>query len=371
MFKIKISERKTFIMNSRERLMAVFKGECPGRIPWAPLVDGYFTSSLKEQGMEEMNVVDTLRYIGADILERHVPTVKYLHDSSVRFKTYHDNDREVQIIETPAGIISEEYKTSGKTTFKVKNLLEKSDDLKAYRYFIDSAYYEPDYENFIKEQQYIGDDGLATASGPLTPIQRLLQSDMGIENFTYAMADYRTEMEELMGAMHRSNLECYRVMAKSPAEVVFVYEDTSTTVMSPNWFRLYCTNYLNQYSDIIHKEGKVYICHMCGKLKGMKDEVAKLTADGFDSICPPSTGDTWAHEAFEMWPGKVIIGGIEPPALRWMDVEQTKKYISDVLSRIKPGSRFILSTGDAVSFGTPIENLKAVSELIKEFGQYK
>ena len=60
-------------MNSKERLLSVLRGKKSDRIPWAPLIDGYFLSFLKEKNIE-MNAVEALRYIGADILERHVPT---------------------------------------------------------------------------------------------------------------------------------------------------------------------------------------------------------------------------------------------------------------------------------------------------------
>ena len=60
-------------MNSRERLSSIFKGVRPDRIPWAPLIDGYFLSSLKEKNIE-MNSIELLRHIRADILERHVST---------------------------------------------------------------------------------------------------------------------------------------------------------------------------------------------------------------------------------------------------------------------------------------------------------
>jgi hypothetical protein len=357
-------------MTSKERLLAVLNDRRPDRIPWAPLIDGYYISSLAEQGIQEMNVVETLRYIGADVFERHVPVVKGKMDASVKYSVRREGDKEIQTFETPVGSVYQVYQQGGNTSFRIKHFIENKGDIKTYKYVVQSRCYEPDYQPFIKEQNYIGDDGLATASGPLTPIQVLLQDIMGIEGFTYAVADYPDEMHDLMEAMHKSNLDCYEVMAKSPAEIIIVYEDTSTTVMSPRWFDMYCADYLNQYADVVHKVGKIYISHMCGKLKGMRYQVANLTVDGVDSICPPTTGDTWAHEALEMWPGKVVIGGIEPPALKRMSVDQTKEYVLDILKKVAPGDRFILSTGDATSYGTPIENLMAITELIKQYGNY-
>jgi uroporphyrinogen-III decarboxylase len=53
-----------------------------------------------------------------------------------------------------------------------------------------------------------------------------------------------------------------------------------------------------------------------------------------------------------------------------MSVEETVEYVTDVLNRMAPGRAFILSTGDAVSYGTPIENLLAITAIVEQHGQY-
>ena len=153
-------------------------------------------------------------------------------------------------------------------------------------------------------------------------------------------------------------------------KVFIEYEDTSTTVMSPAWFKKYAKDYINEYADIMHKNNKVFITHMCGKLTGMVSSLVDGKMDGIDSVCPPTTGDLWSYDALKMLPGKIIIGGIEPPALRRMSVDETKNYVRNVITKSKPFGRFILSTGDATSHGTPVENLKAVTEIIRELGNY-
>ena len=49
--------------------------------------------------------------------------------------------------------------------------------------------------------------------------------------------------------------------------------------------------------SVVKGAGKVCIVHMCGKLKGFAAEVGAGRMDGIDSLCPPTTGDFWAHEA--------------------------------------------------------------------------
>lgn len=350
-------------MNSRERLLAALRKQEVDRIPWSPLIDGYFTSSLPQQGYK-MNVVETVRFIGADLLERHVPTVKTSY-KNVEFKEQVKGEEKVGIYETPIGSIYNIHKKTGNTTFLAKPLVKTEEDVKVLQYIYENTFYEPAYDEFEKEQKYIGDDGLATTSGPLTPIQSLLQHYMHIEPFTYGIMDYQESLEELMAVMHHKNLEVYKLMAQSPAEVIFDYEDTSTTVMSPTWYDIYCKNNIDQYAGILHNSDKIYITHMCGKLKGFKTSLAEGKMDGIDSVCPPTTGDTWLHEALEMWPGKVIIGGIEPPMLQRMNPKETRAYVENILEKVNPKASFILSTGDATPYGTPIENLIEITKIIK------
>jgi uroporphyrinogen-III decarboxylase len=354
-------------MNSRERLLAALRGKEVDRIPWAPLIDGYYTSSLPQQGYN-MNIVETLRYIGADILERHVPVIKTLR-KNVERKVTTKGDEEIEELVTPVGSINQisSFTKGGKTRFLTKPLVNNEQDAKVLQYIYENTYYEPNFKAFENQQTYIGEDGLATISSPLTPIQQLLQHIMHIEPFTYGIYDFEDTLMELMEVMHHNNLKAYSLMAQSPAEVVFAYEDTSTTVMSPSWYDSYCKDYIDQYADIIHEGGKVFITHMCGKLKGFQCSILNGKMDGIDSVCPPTTGDTWLHEAVKAWPDKVIIGGIEPPALRRMNVEQTHEYIMDVLSKISKNDKIILSTGDATSFGTPIENLLEVTKIVRNY----
>ncbi len=109
---------------------------------------------------------------------------------------------------------------------------------------------------------------------------------------------------------------------------------------------------------------------MCGKLKGLKEIIAEGRMDGIDSVCPPTTGDLWAHEAISAWKDKIIIGGLEPVKLERSTIAETKKYVLDVLKKAAPCKNFILSTGDATAYGTPLENLVAVTQTVEKYGRF-
>jgi len=376
-------------MNSKERLISVFRRKRPDRIPWAPLIDGYFLSSLKEKKIE-MNTVEVLKYIGADVLERHVPTYTdilmmgssnmiYINSKNEIFQenikiTTNLNKKTGEIFniyETPIGIIKEKYqftKYSPWLPFPIEHKIKKKKDLKIYKYLLENIQPKSNFNNFQKEVDYIGDDGLATASGPSTPLMRLLQKDMGVENFYYYLNDYPKEMEEILDMMHKRNKKIYHIIIKSPVEVIIDYENSSTNLFSPQIFERYCLKQINEYADIVHQEGKIFLTHMCGKLDNIIELLSQGRQDGIIDISPLPTGDLNISKALKVWgKTKIVMGGIDATAFVQLSVDDIKEYVKDLLRQIGLANNFILGSGDAIPYGTPLENLKAVTEVVENW----
>jgi len=376
-------------MNSKERLLAVLKGKKADRMPWAPLIDGYFLSSLKEKNIE-MNSIELLRHIRADILERHVPTCIDILQTGSSYMTY-TNPKNIMvqknikitmnfnkksgeifnIYETPLGIIKEKYvftKASPFLPFPVEHKIKKKEDLAIYKYLLTNIQPVPSFNNFQKVVDYIGDDGLATASGPPTPLLRLLEKDMGVENFYYYLYDYPKEMEEILDIMHERNKNTYRIVIKSPAEVIIGYENSSTTLFSPQIYKNYCLNQINEYVDIVHGAGKIFLTHMCGKLDRIMDLISEGKQDGIADVAPSPTGDLNISKALKVWGrNKIVIGGIDATAFTQLSVDDIKEYVKDLLEQINPADNFILGSGDATPYGAPLENLIAVTEVVENW----
>lgn len=379
-------------MTSRERLMAVFNGINPDRVPFSPLIGEYFLNSLPEMGIplekiaaaseaktpalkRQKNLwrIKIHKYIGSDCMLRHVFPYKTIYKNCTEINKKVDGVIYTGF-KTPIGEIVSERQLSGGTDigefgFIRKKLVTTPEDMKVLKYVLENVEIEADYSEFIELDEFLGEDGIVTLTGPVTPIQRMLQFDMGLEEVAYALMDYEEEMEELFDVMHKVNKKIYKVYADSPAKVVIAYEDTSTTVLSPTWFKKYCLEQINDYADILHEGNKIFITHMCGKISKITDLIAKGKQDGIDSVCPPTTGDLEPGDALREI-GKVIIGGIEPPKLLRMTEEETINYTIEKLKQVGTGKNFILSTGDTTSYGTPIENLIAISNLIKKVGGY-
>ncbi len=332
------------------------------------------------------------RAIGADIIERlksvvyipkfpmYIPALELLdrryQESTTEFdsvviREIRKGDQFLRIYQTPVGEVRESYEkreSSPWLAFPVEYKIKTLEDLKVYRYITEVQHYEPSYTNFLVVDQEIGNDGIATTPGPISPFQTLLELEFGVEKFYYFIADFPDKMEELMNIMHAKNLEACKIIAESPAEVVILYENTSTSYMSPPMFARYILEHLNEYTDLYHEAGKIVLIHACGTLKDIVEELGLGRYDGFCDIAPPPTGDLDLAEAKEVWGNrKVAMGGIDATAFVTLSPEEMKQHVRDILQRISSHRGVILGSGDAVPPGTPLETLRAVTEAVEEF----
>ena len=62
-------------LTKRERILAALHLEETDRLCWSPLIDPYFINSLHLQNIH-LDIIEAMRYIGNDIMERHVASPK-------------------------------------------------------------------------------------------------------------------------------------------------------------------------------------------------------------------------------------------------------------------------------------------------------
>lgn len=356
------------MMTSKERILTTLKFGETDRLCFSPLADGYFVAGLPKQGFQ-YDLIQALDYVGCDIIERHSPCYREVFDDTVKVETKEVNGRYETHYTTPVGHISNCFYFENGAMYTKKHLLEEAEDFQVMTYIARHTDYELLPELFAERQRLIGDRGIPTPTAPCSPLLETLQVLCGLENTTYMLLDEPEIVEEMFEALHERNKKVYRLLCNLDSPVVFAYEDTSTTLISRAWLNEYALPALNDYADILHNGGKMYITHMCGKLSGFKtDLAAQLKSDGIDSVCPPTTGDLPIWEARKAFPNKLLLGGIEPPSLVTVPEKQILAYVEEIIERMPTKKGFILSTGDAVPHGTSIHTLKAIADLVKSLG---
>lgn len=310
------------------------------------LTEGVHTISIepKDEGVFDVSgCVDVEKFVV------QYDTSKQIAPSAISLKASKEviyTEENLQLTTTLAPY--EETRVTGNTVYVAKHLVETLEDMKVFQYVCEHTTFQEKIREFIEEDKRIGDMGIASVDGGFSPVQQLLQYIAGVENTVYLTMDYPDEMEELMAVMHEKNKRLYQTIFQYPCDFVFAYEDTSTTVMSRTMFEDSSLPAINDYADLVHAQGKVFITHMCGKLTGFKDLIAKGRQDGIDSVCPPETGDLYPWDARKAWGAKRVIGGIDPPSLVLQNRESILKYVREIVEKVEDKRGFILSTGDAV-----------------------
>ena len=373
-------------MSSRERLRAALAGESTDRVPWSPCVDGYFLSSLPEE--ERLDEAGLHRAIGSDALLRHVMVYTRSSPGLGPLTRVTDNPRvELRVerleegghrvcYETPVGTLTEEFRANSQSPnipWFLKRKLVSIEDVKIYMYAMETARCAPYPGPFERAVERLGDDGLVTTTGPASPMETLINIEMGVEALTYALRDHPDVMDECFSLMQEFHLRAYRIIAESPAEVVISYENTSTTLTSPGNYRRFDLRHCNEYAAICRGAGKTYLTHMCGRLSGFAESLSLSQQDGFIDIAPAPTGDVRMGEAKRTWArGRVLGGGIDATASTSLAPDEMRRYVWRVLDEVREEAgdlrKFVLGTGDALPKGAPLPSLGAISRAVREYG---
>ena len=354
-------------MTGRERLMRVYRGKLADRVPWAPIMDDK-TLSEYDDDTQKKGGIEFMRRIGADILGRQCVVNS---ESNMPVNGSLTKDK------TDPSIVSREIRTKLGTIKSKKHghaivepLLKTPKCFEVYKYLYENQTFSIDVNKFFEMEKRVGENGVTAVPISCTPVQALVQDLMGVEAFTYALNDYPSEMEELIACMHNKNKEMYKLVAKSPAEIVIPVENTSTTMISPDIYRKYSMGHVKDFVDIMHANGKVAVVHMCGLINDLLPLINKTGLDGIDCLTPPPTGNTDFRDAYRIIGGHLMIHGMLDPT-EWLpsscSLDDVKANIHKLLRPDIIDKPFVFCTASDGMPGVPLEKYEAIRQTMCEY----
>lgn len=383
-------------MTGRERIKAALAFKPVDKIPFVPLIDDYtlkdmppeITGGLSPRDPYTTRMAVASRALGGDLFIRHVrlinPAKGAIHlqllggfGPEVETKIDFKDGALVETLITPIGTLTGRWAFServGSIPHAIKHVVNNPEEMKVFHWAVDHMdQHLPEYqfENFNLANQDIGEDGIATTSFNNTPLMFLIEMVWGLENTYYLLNDYPREVEDILQKLHLSLKRQLDVIIESPAEVVIQYENTSSTLLSPKMFRKYVLPYMNEYAEILRSAGKIYLVHMCGRLRAFKDDLPAGLFHGIIDAPPPPTGDFPLDEMAAGLPGKVVIGGVDPTTFICPDPAFVEAEISGLLERLKPFRGVMLGSADVAPRGALPENFKLIRRLIDTVGAYE
>ena len=367
-------------MTGRERLTRILHRQGIDRPTWSTLVDDK-SRSLMPEAIRRLPVLDFYRHVGCDILqfgnyglppETQVARPVREAGPNTTVETDEADDGTVTLSRhTPRGVLQARSRGGHPTGYPVATVEQVRMLQWVWQH---TSYHLCDQRelraSWTRAEEAIGDDGLfAFTFGP-TPVQQLLQLDMGLENFYCLLMDHEAEMVDLLGVMQaRQRQEWELAAAAMPGELAIIVENTSTTMISPDLYQRLSVPQVRDFVEIMHRHGKKAVIHMCGHLRDLLVHMKPIGFDGINMLTPPPTGNTPFEDALDVLGDDLLIfPGLLPEALfsRPHFSPQHLHRGMDQLHTSRLGRAHIFYHVVADGLPTPIEHFYAVRDWFQQ-----
>lgn len=376
-------------MTPRERMKAALSNKQPDRIPVAPDISNMIPCRLTGKPFWEIYVngnpslgkayLEAVRYFGIDgwyvygnlKCKRKRPldvsreiTQKTPDYWEVR-TTYH----------TPYGDLTEiTVSPKGDSPTNTKKMVKDfKEDFQKLKYLFDEleGY---DAEFFEEQKKALGEQGIMCIDIGSPGLHIYANYfDGSLEAATFAYYDYPELFEELREAHHRKCIRMVEMAIDAGADSILTGGSGSITLQSPEIWRELSLPTIRKVTKMCQEAGIISGIHSCGKEEYLI--AACATETDLNYVNPleiPPMGDCSLDECKKKYGSKLALMGnlhttqvmlYGPPEL--VRLESVKA----ILAAGENGG-FVLSTGDQCGRDTPDENIFAMVQTVKEFGQY-
>ena len=396
------------MMTHKERMLKAARGEWADHLPWVPRFDLWHNSNSMRGTLPVKYRRDaTLDEIADDIgggYHKVVPeflNVRSPEDNidrgigvyrlwgmayrpelvGVEREVVKEGDITQVTYRTPVGSVSckilysDEMKRAGASiTWITEHIIKAPKDYKTVGYIFKNIKIYPDYDNYREFQKKVGDKGFAAAFANLSasPMHHIMKEFLDATEFYLEMYDHPKEMHQLCEDMEPYFDQIFRVLADSPAEVIFSGANYDEMITYPPFFRDHIMPHLQKLADLLHPKRKLLLCHCDGENQRLLDLIRESGMDIAEAICPRPMTKVTISEVKKAFQGKVtIFGGVPSVALleESMSDEGFEKFMKNLFAEIVPGDRFILGVSDTTPPDAKFERLLRITEMVQEWGK--
>ena len=357
-------------MTPKERWLAAIHMKPVDRLPFWPKLDGAYPKAqdapFREMGMDAIH-----DWIGSDKHTGIAGCIREVRTNTV-VETTRTNGTMRTVFRTPSREFAlvrrfdEPSNSWHPTEFPVKTL----EDILAMTDVFKDVVVELDPSGLEKAQaqsEEIGQDALTTNGIGESPLMHWVEWIAGVENAHFLLMDHQQEVEALFEAMHSVLMDKTQLLCEhSPADVFYLIENTSTTLISPDQYRQYCARHVGDYAHVTKAAGRNLILHMCGHLKAFLPDLNMIPAQAFEAFTSPTLGNTSLLDGRNACPDKCLVGGTN--AMLWTKpAKEIIAKIEDDLDEL-PHHRGIVVTSAGIM--PPLckpETIKQVCEWVKQY----
>ncbi len=357
-------------MTAKERWIASLKLEPVDKLAFWPKISGsylnYQGGSFKSMTVEQMH-----DYIGSD---KHQWLVGFIKEKrrTTSFEEIKQGMTRKLVYSTKYGNLTAtmRFDEPSQAWHPVEYPVKARQDIEIMTEWFADACFEIDEEKLQEAKQMYketGSDAITAHSIGTTPLMQWVQHLAGIENCHYFLSDFTEEVERLFETMQKKNRKSAEILAQdSPAEILYLVENTSTTLISPQQYRKYCYKDILDCAGIVNDSGKFLVLHMCGHLKNLLVDLARLPVSGFEAFTTMPVGNTTLVEARKICPDKCLIGGTN--AVLWTkSAEEIINEIEEELYKLPHHRGLVITSAGVMPPVCKPETIRQVCQWVQQY----
>ena len=337
-------------MNSLERVNKVFLREEPDRVPTTEF--GASEVVWREYGAESL-------YEFQQMLDYDMMYTRIAYRKSEDDGTYYKDEWGVQFKRTSNESIGHSVGHPIKTPKDIdKLILPDPDD--SYR-FANLEQVVRDYKG--KKSVCFSSRAFFLWAGELC----------GLDNLLMLMYDEPEFCEELFDRILENQIQVYKNAIAIGADAIAETDDYAYNVgpfMSPDMFDEMIVPRLTKFTKELQKAGARVIKHTDGNVRKILPLIVKCGVDAFQSV-DPSAGMDIGEVKREFGNQIAIIGNIDcSNLLCFATPEEVRDVVRETIKAAAPGGGYMLSSSNTLTSITSLDNLRAMMQAVKDFGEY-
>jgi hypothetical protein len=289
-------------MTPRERVEAVLLGRGPDRVPFTVyecmLPQCAVERQLRNDGLCIMNRQHSGYYSVTPNCPSETHTYADPHTGKTLSKT---------VTHTPKGDLVSVSEPAGFTSWRHELPFRGPGDYAKLIALADDTQFVPNYDTVARAQAWLGDDVfLRGGVGGYSPLQALIYSYIGVEQFAIEWAERRDDLMKLYDALTERNRRCYKVIADGPHWLLQYGGNVSPEIVGRERFEKYIVNHYNELGEMLHKRGKMLLVHLDANCALLSDLIASSEIDVIEAFTPAPDTDMSIAQARAAWPEKII-----------------------------------------------------------------